>query len=289
MALSGRKESWADQMSLSDGDDNDAKEEEAETNSETSSDESIATDACECMMQYFPVPGELWVQPGINEHAITFSWLYLCASLNYLSSLLKLYPPCKSNEMPYIINSWREFEKSGSKGSPFRIVYGTRNPAMRGVIVTSSDIIPNFSWTPRLLVSAQQMLEIADRSLPPGILCVPAMIGNLIRLFQTNDKQWYIANNEHLEQLYADDVRPNGHLGVVFETCLSSYAAPNLKRFLKDLSLHKDRVWFFGLFPSQRTLLALGTCRQLPHSAIDSVLNDEIDLDFNLHACIGLS
>ena len=268
-----RKTSWAEQMSDLEDDVSDdcpveIQTEEKDPEKENDEEKQEETDACELLLRFFPVPGELWV--------------HLCASVNYLSSLLKLYPPCARNDTPYIINSWRDSKSVGSDGSPFRIVYGTKNPAMRGVIIASEVIIPSFSWTPRLLLTTEQMMEVLQNPLPPAMLCVPAIVGMVVRLFQIK-KLWFIADNESVEPLFTTDNRLNGHLGVVFEACLVSHFAPTLDRFTKDLIKYKDRVWFFGLFPNRQTMTFLGTCKQISHSQVEKVLDDEIDLDFNLH------
>ena len=105
------KACWADEMS-NDGDD-------------PPHDESHQEDMCDQLLRHFPVPGEIWV--------------HLRTQCNYLSSLLAMYTCPQEGEVPHIINGWRSMHKL----SPYRVTYGTHNPAMHGLILTHNTIIPN--------------------------------------------------------------------------------------------------------------------------------------------------
>lgn len=43
------------------------------------------------------------------------------------------------------------------------------NPAVHGIVLTSQMIVPNFSWTPHLVLTADNMAEVVRRQPPhPG-------------------------------------------------------------------------------------------------------------------------
>ena len=55
--------------------------------------------------------------------------------------------------------------------SPYRIVYGIHNPAVRGPILTPDVVIPSFSWTPRLAIDDEALRDVLKRAVPDNILC----------------------------------------------------------------------------------------------------------------------
>lgn len=111
--LSMGEESWADVMS---------------------DEESAAVvprpDFIDGILKYFPVPGEIWV--------------HLFGAINYLPSILTVFQLPMWGEAPFMVNAWR----SVSQLSPYRVTYSFRNPAIRGVILGSDVLVPNFSLPP---------------------------------------------------------------------------------------------------------------------------------------------
>ena len=65
----------------------------------------------------FLVPGELWC------HLLTAS--------NHYATLLRDFIPPVPGEPPLLVNVWQHL--SPFQHSPYRIVYGNHNPALRGI------------------------------------------------------------------------------------------------------------------------------------------------------------
>ena len=176
---------WADVMD----------EEECRASPEPEGDDDVDE---ECMpantwdelMSRFPVPGELYV--------------HLVGYANFYSALLHTNPPPAAGDMPFLVrvrcerqrvrssvNCWQQVSRSAH--SPFRIQYGTANPALRGLIITSSMIIPNFGWTPRLAVETDYLTHIASMgggqvfATQPHIIVVPAIHGCVLRVFHDHE------------------------------------------------------------------------------------------------------
>lgn len=64
---------------------------------------------------------------------------------NYYTSLLSDHPPPTGNpSIPYLVNGWQQSSIYQSN-SPYRVHYGLQNPAIHGIIITDSTMIPNFS------------------------------------------------------------------------------------------------------------------------------------------------
>ena len=101
---------------------------------------------CDEILPQFPVPGELYV--------------HLFAFANYYTALLYNHPPPAVDEPPYLVNQWQH--AAASMQSPHRVLYGMQNPALRGVIITSHTVVPNFSWTPRLAVDGELLCRLLD-------------------------------------------------------------------------------------------------------------------------------
>ena len=60
------------------------------------------------------------------------------------------------------------------------------NPAIHGVVITSSTLIPNFSWTPRMIMSVGTIGELIDQNSPEAwqahgspVILVPLMVTQL--------------------------------------------------------------------------------------------------------------
>lgn len=110
---------------------------------------------------------------------------HLFTTANYYTSLFQNHPPPAVGEPPYIINGWSRH----LHGSPFRIGYGTLNPAIRGLVLTATQIVPNFSFTPRLAVSPECFEGLFDRDQAVGeglVIMVPAVHGRVVRLFASD-------------------------------------------------------------------------------------------------------
>ena len=222
---------WADVMSEEEEEEDDAEEEDA------------SDDMGDHLLRYFPVPGEIWV--------------HIRSGCNYLSSLLCLYTPPEDGTAPFIINGWRTTQEV----SPFRVTYGIHNPAMRGLVVTPQHIIPNFSWTPRLVLDADQMAAALSCPMPPDLLVLPAVNTDVMRVFH-DGQRWYVASNQQVEE-----VGPMRPLVNYFNRCLKPHYKKGLAHFVSDL--RTDRVWFFALYAGPPPhLLYLGTCAVLTHAAL---------------------
>lgn len=224
----------------------------------------------------FPIPGE--------------PWCHLFTVANYYSSLLHNHPPPGPGEMPYLVNSWQQVLPT--QHSPYRILYGTHNPAIRGIVITSSTVIPNFSWTPRMALGVEGLSAVLDGPLSqartgdvrvpgaPPVVVVPAVHGRVLRLF-AHDGMWYVASNHRLEALpHQCDAPVTTYLGLLFEGCLLRYYARSLWHFTRDLS--PALCWFFAVYPGRQSMLFLGTCRVLPHRVLQDHVH-HLDLAFALH------
>lgn len=209
-------------------------------------------DTIDTVMRCFPVPGEPWV--------------HIYGMANYYSSLLLDHPPPAAGAPPLLVNGWQH---TGGQPSPYRIVYGTHNPAVHGVVITSGTVIPNFSWTPRLAMETKGLYELLEAG-PQGlgaegggtnILVLPASHGRVMRLFAHGDT-WYIANSRRLEALPAQAEQPaTTGLALLFEGCLLHYYPHNLRHFARDLD--PERCWFFALYPGRGTMLFLAGARHV--------------------------
>jgi hypothetical protein len=199
-------------------------------------------DLLRCLLAAFPVPGEIYV--------------HLCTGCHYLSSLLEMHPPAPG-DVPYVVQS----PGRPPPGSPFRIHYGVANPAVRGTVVASNVVVPNFAWTPRLVVAPAVLRDALAKPCPRHLLVLPAVRGPVVRLFHDNG-QWYVADSVRLECLRSD--RPPGPLARMVDACVRTY---HHTKGLLGLTTHlrPDRVWFFAVFPDQAAVLGLGTCRLLSH------------------------
>lgn len=154
----------------------------------TPDDDEEHHDALDSVLRCFPVPGEPWV--------------HIFGMANYYSSLLLDHPPPADGEPPILINGWQHASCPGQP-SPYRIMYGTHNPAVHGVVITNSTVIPNFSWTPRMALETKGLYELLDagpEGLGDNVLVLPASHGRVMRLF-AHGNVWYIANNRRLEAL----------------------------------------------------------------------------------------
>ena len=224
-------------------------------------------DMCDHLLRHYPVPGEIWV--------------HLRTQCNYMSSLLAMYNCPSEGDPPYIVNGWRAMHKM----SPYRVTYGTHNPAMHGLILTHSAVIPNFSWTPRLALDSETMMNLLKKyPKPDDILVLPAVTCVVSRLF-FHDGNWYIANNESIEPVLPGRAS-GGPLGELFQTCLAQHCKRSPWKYLHDL--RHDRVWFFGLYAEPPSLLHLGTCAIVPHESLLFASYDQMpNLDFNVHSCLA--
>ena len=230
------------------------------------------------IIQHYPIAGELWV--------------HLKGQVNYLSSVLDAYPPPLPGEVPYMINDWHT--NNALEISPYRISYGTQNPMLCGLIVTTDTLVPQlFGWTPHLAIDecvVWETIKNYQENPDEELLLLPSVVGTVVRLFFTQG-QWYIANNLCIERIPPttsgrDDV--TGPITHLMSVCLAAHFMGGLGRFLRDLDVY--RVWFFALYQSHQTLLFIGTCRQLSHSDVqcnaDTLHND---LDFSLHKFLAPS
>jgi hypothetical protein len=207
----GGSPSWADVMS-----------DEGKT---AEVDDGNQEDMCDQLLRHFPVPGEIWV--------------HLRTHCNYLSSLLAMYACPHVGDLPLIINGWRSMQKL----SPYRVAYGTHNPAMHGLILTHDTVVPNFSWTPRLALEVEAMETVLQYPLPLDVLVMPAVTCDVVRVF-FYDCQWYIASNSVVE-VVPKNRGLGGPLSMRFQVCLGKHCKRGLWKYLSDL--RHDRVWFFWL------------------------------------------
>ena len=244
----GGSPSWADVMS-----------DEGKT---AEVDDGNQEDMCDQLLRHFPVPGEIWV--------------HLRTHCNYLSSLLAMYACPHVGDLPLIINGWRSMQKL----SPYRVAYGTHNPAMHGLILTHDTVVPNFSWTPRLALEVEAMETVLQYPLPLDVLVLPAVTCDVVRVF-FYDCQWYIASNSVVE-VVPKNRGLGGPLSMRFQLCLGKHCKRGLWKYLSDL--RHDRVWFFGLYEQPSSLLHLGTCATIPHHLLVSAQYDQLPhLDFSVH------
>lgn len=221
----------------------------------------------DAFMAAFPIPGE--------------PWCHLISMANYYSSLLCNHPPPAPGDPPYLVNGWQQVVPT--QHSPFRILYGTHNPAVHGLVITSDSVIPNFSWTPRLVLGSEDMRSLMDTGTsewPAPVLLVPAVHGRVLRLFQ-HAGLWYVASNRRLEVLPSEpEANATSSLCMLLESCLVRYGVHSVWHFTRDLD--PDRCWFFALYPGRQTMLFVGTCRILPHDMIRDDIH-HVDLDFTSH------
>jgi hypothetical protein len=185
---------------------------------------------------------------------------------------------------PFLVNGWRPMQ---GEVSPFRVTYGIHNPATRGLIVTTHHVIPNFSWTPRLVVEREQLEAMLACPPPNDLLVLPAVNTDVVRVFH-DAGQWYLASNHQLEEVASTGFgrRP---LLAMFNRCLKSHHS---KRGLAGLvaDLPPDRVWFFAMYDTRCSLLYLGSCALLSHDALSLDPRQEgPDLDFSLYRCLAPS
>lgn len=179
-------------------------------------------------------------------------------------------------EMPCVINGWRTMQKI----SPYRVFYGSHNPAMHGLILTNDAVIPNFSWTPRLAMEPNAMQTLLTYATPSDILVLPAITGKVVRVFY-HDARWYIAGNRSVE-VVPTNRHDLGPLCEQFQSCLALYCKRRLWKFLGDLQ--PDRVWFFGLYNHPLSMVHLGTCAIILQSNMRNAQCGDIpNLDFNVH------
>lgn len=229
------------------------------------------TDLLLHIMQAFPVPGELWV--------------HLCTGCHYLSSLLAIHP-IPLSDAPYIVRG----QGKPPAGSPFRISYGVFNPAIRGTVVTSTTVVPNFAWTPRLAVDLAVLNEALKKPHPSNFLVLPAVRGKVVRLF-CHCSVWYVADSVKIEAIppvsateggaYHRRYPPLGPMAALVDVCMRTYLTEGVRGLTPDL--RADRVWFFGLFPDQGTALFLGTCRLLSHYELRSNALGALDYGFSVY------
>jgi hypothetical protein len=251
-------------MTSPDEDEPDHREDEAETWADQMSNEDPEPpkDICDHLLHYFPVPGEIWV--------------HLRTQCNYFSSLLSMYVPPRPGETPCVINGWRAMHKV----SPYRVHYGTHNPAMHGLILTSDSVVPNFSWTPRLALESEAMEMLLQCPFPLDILVLPAVTCAVVRVFY-HDQHWYVATNRAIEQVPVDR-REVGPLVERVQICLAQYCKRRLWKFLSDL--RHDRVWFFGLYQEPPKMVHLGTCCKVTQSdLLAAQCGQTPNLDFTVH------
>lgn len=220
-------------------------------------------DAFDAVLAGFPHAGELWV--------------HVRSQCNYFSSLLGLFPPPKEHEGPYMVNSWHQLRDA----SPYRIVYGARNPVVNGIVLARDCVVPNLSWTPCLAAEADRLDEILARPEPADLVLMPSVCGELARLFYV-DGQWYVATDHRMEA-----VASNGLLVETLHHCIHPHCKQGLTRFVGDL--RTDRVWFLALFPCVPTAMHVGTCKLLSHGDTFNDFRDPVDLDFSTHRFLSPS
>ena len=154
--------------------------------------------------------------------------------------------------------------------SPFRIQYGTNNPAVRGIVITSHSVIPNFSWTPRLALESDALEEVLahpDWHDHPSMLMVPAVHGRTVRIF-AHASMWYIANNQRVEPLVAIAKRTErsamSALATMFMCCLEQYYPGHVAKFVHELNPHQR--FAYGPWPMAcKPLRVAGTLLVLCH------------------------
>lgn len=128
--------------------------------------------------------------------------------------------------------------------------------------MTRTTLIPNFSWTPRMIMMPDRIGELLLHDFKDGrtvaaadtsIILVPiallhiccwlvgfatmrkaAVHGRVLRLFQ-HQGTWYIASNQRLEALPKDSESPTtSFLGILFENCLARYYARSVHHFTQN-------------------------------------------------------
>lgn len=179
--------------------------------------------------------------------------------------------------MPFLVNSWRSVHEV----SPFRITYGTRNPALHGLILTSDSVVPNFSWTPRLVLDDKAWNLMMERPSPGDLLLLPAIHTTVMRVFQ-HGGNWYISDSNRIEMLGAPEDAQS--LSTMFQLGLGYHFKQGWRHFVREI--RRDRVWFFGVDTRKDSsnFLFLGTCAMVPHSALPVDPRQECpDLDFTVH------
>jgi hypothetical protein len=243
------QKSWADTMS--------------EEDAKGPVDEEATHDAFDALLVGFPHPGELWV--------------HMRSQCNYFSSLLALYPPPKEHSAPYMVNSWHHLHGV----SPYRVTYGAKNPVVNGIVLARNCVVPNFSWTPCLAATEENMTELLARSEPSDLVFMPSVCGELVRVFFV-DGQWYVATEHKMEAIAS-----NGLLVETLHHCIHAHCKQGLARFVGDL--RTDRVWFLALFPSVPTAMHVGTCKLLPHGDTFNDFREPVDLDFSTHRFLSPS
>ena len=241
--------------------------------------------------------------------------MHLRTQCNYLSSLLGMHPLPGPEEEPYIISGWRSWQKR----SPYRIVYGSHfrgtvvhnysvsegNPAWNGLVLTATEVIPNFSWTPRLALAEESMMTLLACPKPSDVLIFPSVNCLVVRVFYTGDA-WYVATTRALERIN-QGIAGLGSVGGLLQRCLAQhckrrlcsgmcYWSPNTcqtvevsRRFTSGSHpeyipgrTYPAVVWFFGLLEDPCSMLHLGTCATVPHEQIERE-NGMVDLDFSVH------
>lgn len=128
-----------------------------------------------------------------------------------------------------------------------------------------------------------RMPRLADRAAAddapvyPGILLVPAVHAEVLRLFADPRGEWYVASHRRLEAV-SDTA---GVLARRFAKCLVRYYARSLDSFTRELNA--SLCWFFGVYEERGTMIFLGTCRLLPHDALTWDDLHPVDMGFSLH------
>lgn len=196
------------------------------------------------LVLHFPsCAGELWVHVG--------------ESANYISSILSVYEVVPG--YPRLVNTW--IDDCKAMRSPYRIQYGVQNPAARGIILTHDVIIPNFSFTPRLILNKPkelltQWLSETDGEDDDDVLLLPAVTGMVVRVFFWGGV-WHLASNDVLECIHS--LLYPWPLTRLFQTCLLPHVLGGLEEFLGTLTGFNagGLVWFFALYPDRPALLYL--------------------------------
>lgn len=211
--------------------------------------------------------------------------LHMFGCVNYLASLFVLYPP---RDSPFIVNhGWRgPVDDHAASASPYRILYGSKNPALHGLVITLDAVVPAFSFTPLLAMEKAALADAvanegrdAASTTPAPLLIMPAVSASVVRLFESADV-WYVATSDRLEPI-GDNVL--GPLGMLADTCIHSHYKRGLRHFVHEL--RADRVWFFALLAEHQSAMFLGTAAILRHSAFPA--DGRIpDYDFSLHGIL---
>lgn len=160
------------------------------------------------------------------------------------------------------MNTW--IDDCKATRSPHRIQYGVRNPAARGIILTHDAIIPNFSYTPRLILTdphevltcwLSSTADVNDSDDDNDVMLLPAVTGTVVRIFQWAGV-WHLATNEVLECIHST-LYP-WPMTRIFEMCLLPHVHGGLDECLGTLaSFDPGLVWFFALYPDRPSMLYL--------------------------------